>query len=181
MQAALNALATDKDQLRDANVELLCNQIAIRNPKAAQCVQGSLNAAVEKLLVPRKRLMQEHLRTRLAQPEMKGVRVFIYGHTHLYESGWPVALNSFVEITVLNTGAFQRVVDEEGFLARVGKKPGRTPAEALRTFRPEELAPCYGAVLVPYPGGSPKPLTVRWYAEEGAPGQFVSTNDPRCQ
>lgn len=181
VQVALDTLAKDRDRLRDAEVELMCNQIAIRNPNAQRCAQRNLGATIEKLLVPRKRVMEEHLRSRLAQPGMNDVRVFIYGHTHLYEDGWPVKVNAFVEITVLNTGAFQRVVDEDGFLARVAKHPGLTPSQALRTFQPEDLAPCYGAVLVPYGKSERKPLTVRWQAEEGAPGRFVSTNDARCR
>lgn len=181
LQAALNALAADAGQLKDADVELLCDQAAIRNPSAPQCVRGNLGSAVEKLLVPRKRVMQDYLRARRAQPGMDRVQVFIYGHTHLYENGWPVALNAFVEITVLNAGAFQRVVGEDGFLARVAKQPGLTPAQALRAFRPEDLAPCYGAVLVPFPDGKAKPLAVDWYASEGQAGRFVATNDAGCE
>jgi hypothetical protein len=72
-------------------------------------------------------------------------------------------------------------VDEEAFLARVRSRPNLTPAEALRSFQPEDLAPCYTSVLVPYEAAAPRPQTVRWLALEGAPGQFVTAGDARCR
>jgi UDP-2,3-diacylglucosamine pyrophosphatase LpxH len=179
LRAELDALAADPDRLRDNEVELLCDQIAIRNLTGTRCEEVHLGAAIERTLVPRKRVMIGHLRALLEEKENRRTRVYIYGHTHQLEEAWRLELNSVTFVTVLNSGAFQRVVDEAGFLARA-KKAGLTPQEALRRFRPEDLAPCYTAVVVPYRGKRPAPKTVRWLATEDAPGRFVSARDSRC-
>ncbi len=181
LRVELDNLARDPARTKDAEVEMLCDQIAIRKATKSQCAPSHLGAGAERLLVPRKRVMRDHLRSRIAQPGLENVRVFIYGHTHLLEEAWTIDMSSFVRMTVLNSGAFQRVVDEAGFLARVNSRPGLTPSEALRIFQPEDLSPCYTAVLVPYDDATPRPRTVRWYAQEGAAGRFVTANDSRCR
>jgi hypothetical protein len=107
------------------------------------------------------------------------MRVFIYGHTHQFEEPWRVNLDSGPTITIANTGAFQRLVDEAGFLKRLN---GRTPQEALRTMTPEELPPCYTAVIVPAgaAGDIPVPKTRAWHMPEDGTGSFTDPGDPRC-
>lgn len=181
LRAELDELARDQNRTSNAEIELLCDQIAIRQV-TQQCAETHLGALLEKLLVPRKQVMRDHLESRIAQPGLEKVRVFIYGHTHLLEEAWNLDLDPFIRMTVLNSGAFQRVVDEAGFLARVNTKPGLTPSKALGVFQPEDLAPCYTAVLVPpYEKNTPLPQTVQWYADENAKGQFVTTDDARCR
>ncbi len=180
LRAELDAMANDSKRTSVAEVEMLCDQIAIRKVTQRQCEKPHLGAGIEKLLVPRKHVMIDHLKARLKEPGLERVRVLIYGHTHLLEEAWEVDLSSFTRVTVLNSGAFQRVVDEEGFLARA-KEERLSPQEALRKLAPEKLAPCYTAVVVPYSGKMPKPATVRWLAEEGSPGRYVSARDVRCK
>jgi UDP-2,3-diacylglucosamine pyrophosphatase LpxH len=179
LRVELDGLARNPAKTSDAEVMMLCDQISIRQNQKL-CETPQLGAAIEQLLVPRRRVMVEHLKVRLGQPGSEKVRVYVYGHTHLLEEAWPLRISEFIEVTVLNSGAFQRVVDEDGFLARA-KKAGLTPEVALKAFLPENLAPCYTAVLVPYDGSVPKPRTVRWLADESAGGAFVSANDPRCK
>jgi UDP-2,3-diacylglucosamine pyrophosphatase LpxH len=179
LRRELDAQAMDAKKTTDAEVEMLCDHIAIR--KATQCAPSHLGAGVQNVLIPRKRVMLNHLRSRIAQSGLENARVFIYGHTHLLEDAWTIDVSSFVRMTVLNTGAFQRVVDEVGFLTRVKSKSGLKPSEALRTFKPEDLAPCYAAVLVSYDRVTPRPQTVLWHAPEGVEGRFVTTADARCR
>jgi len=176
----LDERARDPNKTSDAEINLLCSKIAIREVTEQRCEPRTLGAMYQKLVVPHKQVMLNHLNSRIRQPGLGNVKVFIYGHTHLLEDAWPLRLNAFKKITVLNSGAFQRVINEEGFLARVNSKPGLTPAEALKIFKPEDLAPCYTAVLVPYQQTRPIPQTVQWYADEGTEGQFVTTDDSRC-
>jgi UDP-2,3-diacylglucosamine pyrophosphatase LpxH len=182
LRAELDAMARDPGKTSVAEVEMLCDQIAIRKVDQRLCEKPHLGSGMERLLVPRKRVMADYLRARIKETGLQNARVFIYGHTHLLEEAWTLSLSSFVRMTVLNTGAFQRVVDEKGFLARAEKaKPKLSPQKALKKFSPEDLAPCYTAVLVPYADGKPKAQTVRWLAPEGVAGRFVSATDARCE
>jgi hypothetical protein len=79
----------------------------------------------------------------------------IYGHTHALEKGWPLTIKQGMDVMVHNTGAFQRTIDEEGFLKRVRAR-NLVPHEALRAIKLEELPPCYSAVLVTYREGMPE-------------------------
>ena len=56
-----------------------------------------------------------------------------------------VDLDGLTTVPVANTGAFQRLLDEPGFLKRLN---GRTPQDALRTMTLDELPTCYSAVIV---------------------------------
>jgi hypothetical protein len=108
------------------------------------------------------------------------LRIFIYAHTHEFEAGWPLKLAGGTEVTIHNTGAFQRTVDEKGFLARVAKD-NLTPGEALRKIRLEQLPPCYSAVVVTYSdSGVPVSKTWRWRQVEGGSGVLVEPGDNRC-
>ena len=120
--------------------------------------------------------MAKHLRARLGT--YQSMRVFIYGHTHQYENPWPVDLDN-VRVTVANTGAFQRLIDEKGFLGRLN---GRTPEEALRTMQLDELPACYTAIIVPAPpsGQVPVPKSRAWYMPENGSGVLTSPEDGRC-
>jgi UDP-2,3-diacylglucosamine pyrophosphatase LpxH len=115
-----------------------------------------------------------HLRQRMQQ--IGGVRVFIYGHTHQYEYPRAVELNDLYSVTVANTGAFQRLIDEPGFLRRLN---GRPPGEGLRTIALEQLAPCYTAVTISTSGAQPQVRA--WHMPEDGAGVFVLPSDARCR
>ena len=175
----MDRLARDREALPDSEVLLLCDQIAIRKvPDARQCRIAELGSLLEKTFVPRSRVMAEHLRMRL-DTKFPKMRVFVYGHTHLLEEEWKVAVSEVVSISVLNSGAFQRVVDEEGYLARVKNK--WTPAEGLRRLPLEDLPPCYTAVLVRHDEGKPQGQTLQWHQPEGSTGRFVFPGAQECR
>jgi hypothetical protein len=170
-------LANDKERLPDEEVQQLCDMIAVY-AKDHICWDMQLGSVAEHFLHSKKKVMATHLRER--QATFKSMRVFIYGHTHQFEQPWPVDLEGpSATITVANTAAFQRLIDEPGFLKRLN---GRTPQEALRTMRLDELPPCYTAVIVPPAalGRNPIPTTRAWLMREDDAGAFVAPEDQRC-
>jgi UDP-2,3-diacylglucosamine pyrophosphatase LpxH len=177
VRAQLAALANDKERLPDEEVQQLCDMIAVY-AKDHICWDMQLGSVAEHFLHSKQKVMARHLRER--QATFKSMRVFIYGHTHQFEQPWPVDLEGPpVTISVANTGAFQRLIDEEGFLKRLN---GRTPQEALRTMRLDELPPCYTTVIVPAAtsGRNPIPKTRAWLMREDDSGVFVAPEDQRC-
>lgn len=180
LRRELDALAQNPKSLPDDEVRLLCDQVAIRAGKdGPKCETPHLGYMLESNLIPREWVLREHLSLRLG--EHPGARVFVYAHTHQLEEGWGLRLtNPFnVEITILNTGAFQRVIDEKGYLRRVNDN-GLSAAEGLRKLSPEALPPCYTTVIVPYEDSLPKPVTKRWLMEENGNGTLVDPGDARC-
>jgi hypothetical protein len=81
-----------------------------------------------------------------------------------------------VSVTVANTGAFQRLIDEPGFLRRLN---GMTPQEGLRTITLEQLPPCYTAVIVPTDAAEPQVRA--WHMAEDGIGAFVSPTNDNCR
>jgi UDP-2,3-diacylglucosamine pyrophosphatase LpxH len=177
VRSELASMATDPNRLSDDEVRMLCNQIAIRK-KVARCVEGTLGAAVQRTLFSKEQVLRRHLRERLAKvPRM---RTFIYGHTHQYEKPWTVRVNELRDVTIINTGAFQRLVSEQGFLNRLN---GRSPQEGLRSMTPDDLPPCYTAVLVaPTQARGPgTPQLIAWLMPEDGHGIVLDAADRRCQ
>jgi hypothetical protein len=168
----LDALAKDERRLPDENVKLLCEQAEIRGNSL--CKTPELGAGIEKLLVPRGWVLATHLSDR--EVEFPKMRFFIYGHTHLLEEAWQPGIVSSVR--VLNSGAFHRVIDKEGFLLRVnGKKI--SPEEGLKKVALEELPPCYTFVRVS-PGKEPG--VWNWVMEESSQsGSIVKPGDEACK
>ncbi|MCB0385096.1 MAG: hypothetical protein KDD43_06865, partial [Bdellovibrionales bacterium] len=84
-------------------------------------------------------------------------------------------------VSIVNTGAFQRLIDDEKFLA-LAQVAGKTAPEALRTFKLEkDLPACYAAVLIEYQQQRPDPQVKHWYMEENQDhGELVGPCDSRC-
>lgn len=180
LRSELDALARDPSLLPDNEVRLLCDQVAIRaGNDGSKCEPPHLGYLAESNLIPREWVLREHLSQRLG--EFPATRVFVYAHTHQFEEEWGVNLNNpiNVRISVLNTGAFQRVVDEKGYLRRI-EKNGLSAAEGLRKLSLDALPPCYTTVMVPYERGLPKPVVKRWLMEEKGRGTLVDAGDARC-
>ncbi len=174
----LDAMARDPARLSDVEVRQLCDMAAIQSKGQTLCITGQLGAIGQALLVSKRVIMIEHLRKRMR--DHGRMRVFVYAHTHLLETPWKLAIPGSSEVTIANTGAFQRVVDEPAFLARA-KAANLAPADALRRFDVEDLAACYTAVVVPMRDGLLEPVLVRWHMEESGSGEFVFATDALCQ
>ncbi|HZP87041.1 MAG TPA: metallophosphoesterase [Burkholderiales bacterium] len=165
LRAALDAQARE---LSEEDLLHLCAQ---------RTETETLGAAIESKLVPRSEILRRHVGERLKS--YPRASVFVYGHTHQLEEPWPLRINLERELIVTNTGAFQRLVDEPGFLERA--KGFASPQEALRRMRPEDLAPCYSAVLISYRNGAPAANTVLWHMPENGAGKLVGPGSAACR
>ena len=102
--------------ITDSDIELLCLYAAGKDGQDPCADPATLGMIGERLLYPKKSVTKEHLKRRLAvYPRMT---VFLYGYTPAAEKPWEVELEAGRSVTVLNGGAFQRLVDDEGFKHR---------------------------------------------------------------
>jgi predicted phosphodiesterase len=187
LRAELARLATDHEALSDADVLALCDQIAVRTKRPA-CAQLDLNSTVEKLFVSRDRILRTHLADR--RRELPRLQTLIYGHTHELEPAHCVEVDGLTRVDVLNTGAFQRVMDERDYQARLSQRPDITSAasgdarggEGLSRLTLEvDFKACYTVVLAPNVEGRYRARTWRWVMDESdAAGRLVLPGDQAC-
>jgi UDP-2,3-diacylglucosamine pyrophosphatase LpxH len=173
LREELDTMVSDKTRLPEPELLLLCDEASQQgDPLCKRPTAGSL---LQKILVPRDRVMRSHLSMRLEQ--YSSMRWFIYGHTHELEARHLVEnVKNHISVSVLNSGAFQRLVDEKGYLKRVDSK---NPAEGISKLKHDDLPPCYTAILMPAYENSAYAETVRWYMS-GTTGKFVPVGDERC-
>ncbi len=179
LRKELDLLASDKKSLTDEEVRGLCDLAAANsNDGWTLCRPATLGALVRDTLVPLSWQLREHLKSRLT--EFTKMRVFVYGHTHAMQEPWRLSLNGSTAVVVANSGAFQRLIDEQGFIALTKARSWST-AEGLSRAKPEDLAPCYGVILVPYGDARPIPEAKLWWMpEEETTGKFVGPRDTLC-
>jgi hypothetical protein len=166
-------MTRDPARVPDEMILHLCDLIADLGQKPL-CIDAQLGRLAQYALISKDKMLARHLRAR--QLQFKAMRVFIYGHTHQYEDAREVPLNELVSVTVANTGAFQRLVDEQGFLQRL---KGMSPQDGLRTMNLDQLAPCYTAVIIPMSSVAPK--VYAWHMPEDGVGSLVHASDARCK
>ena len=91
----------------DDEVRLLCDHVAVQaeKTKGSTCAQGELGYSWSRLSCPESGFSRNIFSARLK--EYRGMRVFVYAHTHMLESEWRLPLTDpfHGQITVLNTGA----------------------------------------------------------------------------
>jgi UDP-2,3-diacylglucosamine pyrophosphatase LpxH len=156
-------------------IRQICDLVALRTP-SNRCSKPSLGEVKQNLLESKEQVMAKHLASR--KNDNTSMRVFIYGHTHQYEQPWGVKLEGSAVVTVANTGAFQRLIDEKAFKARLN---GRSEVEALRKMDLAELAPCYTSILISDSSNSKlMPEVKSWYMPEDGPGTFLSPDNSKC-
>lgn len=165
----------------DEEIKALCVSSKLRGASTSLCSTGTLGALTEKLLHSRDDVLRTHLLTRMKEAGNAKMRIFVYGHTHFLEPLRELKLNDSKRVGVLNTGAFQRVIDEPNFLRLAAKKGYPKPSEALKGLRVEDLMPCYSAVLIAAGPQRAEARTVYWKADETEPGVFIATKDAKCQ
>jgi UDP-2,3-diacylglucosamine pyrophosphatase LpxH len=140
-------LALDRERFPDENVGMLCDLAAFQGDSV--CTEPELGGAIEqiKILISRSRVLATYLAP--MQVKFPRMRYFIYGHTHEFEKTWqPRGISS---TWVLNSGAFQRVINEKDYIKLVNSKAkGISPAKGLRTIKVEELPAYYTYVQIPY-------------------------------
>ncbi len=180
LRSELDTLARDETRLSNAEITLLCDLMQARTQGQSKCLPAELGMLLQKAVVPKRVVMADHLRTRLKQPGLDDMRVFVYGHTHLLETKWPVQATDTREVHVLNAGAFQRVIVEDDFLALAASRK-IDAQQALRTLSVEDLGACYSAVVVAMGPLVPAASTLQWHMTEGGVGSFVLPGDAVCK
>jgi hypothetical protein len=123
----------------------------------------------------------------MASVPAPNAEIYIFGHTHQLDGG-TVLHPQGKNVSYLNTGAFQRLIDETTFnelidahAQREGRKMSR--GEAMHAIPLSELPPCYSFVTVTYPDGdSPKALLQNWKMnqDDTGDGVLVAADDPSC-
>jgi hypothetical protein len=160
---------------------MLCDRVAARAAVAPTsgrqpCGQTLMLSTLQSF-IPENRVLGWYLEAlRGAQP---GLRLFVYGHTHEMRTPWQVHLDSG-DITIVNTGAFQRLVDEETLRAEAARRK-TTPVELFKTWPLEDLPACYNAVLVEYRNAIPSPKLKNWYVDRTTgKAELIDACDARC-
>jgi UDP-2,3-diacylglucosamine pyrophosphatase LpxH len=165
--------------LPDEGVKQLCDLAAML--KKYPCTADLASNTVESLLRSERQIVTPHLKMR--QETHRKMVNFIYGHTHEYQVPWKAVFDGS-SVTVANTGAFQRVVDETGFELRRHKDKDKDKKlsyfESLRGITLDNLAACYTFVVIE-DEGMPSKLW-RWYQpEDAAQGTRESAASTKCE
>jgi hypothetical protein len=102
------------------------------------------------------------------------------GHTHDAHARRWVKLANGTFVATFNTGAFQRLITEEQFLAKAAAK-GLAAPEALARLPLEELSGCMPAVFIDFVDGVPRGEVKNWSFDPatGAAGPLPACDD-RC-
>lgn len=179
LRAQLDLLAGDAERLPDTEVEGLCDQLEAHGG-AVRCQRVQLGALGQKIFLGHGRVVREHLEERQGLARFKKTRIFAYGHTHEFEHAWSAKIGQRKKATVLNSGAFQRLVDDEG-LKVLAAAQGVSEAKVLESGSLELLEPCYTVVQIER---FETVLTSRvraWVMDEGAvAGRFDDPCGPSC-
>lgn len=173
-KALRNDLDVQVKALPNAGIRQLCDQAAMRG--GAPCTPSLASNMVESVLRSEKAIITPHLAIR--RDTHRSMINFVYGHTHKYQLPWPASVDGST-VSVANTGAFQRVIDEAGFeRRRIDKKVSRS--ETLRRIKLDDLPACYTFVVVK---DERKAMELwRWHQpEDAAQGSVELWSSPRCQ
>lgn len=161
--------------LPDENIKQLCEHAAIEKSEPNPCVVDTASNTLESLVRTERQVVTPHLELRLKTN--RRMMNFIYGHTHEYQEPWTARVDGG-SVTVANTGAFQRVIDEKGFeRRRTDKQLSRS--ESLRKIDLSDLPACYTFVVIE---DEAKPSELwRWYQPENASkGSRVTEDSTKC-
>jgi UDP-2,3-diacylglucosamine pyrophosphatase LpxH len=176
--------------LTDAELETLCDQRAAfaeqlnrpgESPLITECprADGTLGAISDYLLRTPDTILKDYLKQTYAalqhtRPNITPFDVFVYGHTHKANRGFQPVKESW-NPTVVNTGAFQRVVTPDQLKA-IQEKKALKDKEALLVLTPEDLPACYSYIRINPHKDRPRPLLRYWVQDES--GKW--TEKERC-
>ncbi|WP_321529024.1 metallophosphoesterase [Sedimenticola selenatireducens] len=179
---ALRARLDDIGQkMDDASLQHMCDQLSIQGNY--RCEDPTTGATLNVLVKSRYRVKQDHLIGLLeSDKRYRNMGVFIYGHTHQLEAGHSIKVGDD-EIMVFNSGAFQRVMDDENYRRRIETvHPGMSPAEGLKRLKLEDdFKPCYSAVVGSLRKNGQDLNLLRWHMPEGGKGRFVEPGNSLCK
>jgi UDP-2,3-diacylglucosamine pyrophosphatase LpxH len=179
LRKSLDKTVRDKEQFNDDQIKMLCNYLAIRGkevPDNPQC-SPKLGAAIQAIAVPMDWVMRAHLDQRLELfPKMQ---IFIYAHTHALWFDWHLPIGSGRSVDIFNTGAFQRLIDDDQFKT-LARSKGLTPSEAMQKLGLDELPACYSAVFLENDGKDLRAEVKNWYFDKTSSGELLGACDTRC-
>jgi UDP-2,3-diacylglucosamine pyrophosphatase LpxH len=150
----------------------LCADLYLKHAPT-KCIRGTQGATFQAILNTKAEVIRKHLLVRLKNYDR--VRFFVYGHTHQYETPWEIKLPGPKRVTVANTGAFQRIIDEEGF-KKILRDRKLSAEEALKRVTLEELPSCYTYVAIV----AGKIRTLAWTQSELGDGHAVDLSNEGC-
>lgn len=178
--AAGSALRSGLTQLlttmSEEDLRLLCTSAAL-NTGGHPC-SPSLTSAMAGAFVPLAATLKKHIKDR--QAEFGQFEVFVSGHTHLWVKPWPLELGNGRLATVVNTGAFQRLIEDDAFKQLAADK-NITPVVALQKLQPEDLKPCYSAVFIKGGSTPPDPELKLWEMAETGGGRYREPGVMDCR
>jgi hypothetical protein len=178
----LDLLANNAEKLKDPEVVTLCDRVALlakEEPDSRrQTCSSTLALSAASSLIPEATILASHLNDIRANYPKAGL--FVYGHTHEMAPKFTIKLKDGRTVDVLNTGAFQRLTDMQSLEALQRDRNLSSSLEALK-LAPEDLKPCYSAILVEYQGRDPAPILKYWYMAEGDhEGKLLDPCDAKC-
>jgi UDP-2,3-diacylglucosamine pyrophosphatase LpxH len=173
LQSELSKLA---NTLSDEETKALCDQLVFRKYEK-RCVSPELGAVTEGIFFSRTHVTGKHVKQRAKKYKKMGT--FIYGHTHSFERKWRTQVSSLVTVDVLNSGAFQRLIDDAS-LIRLAREEQKTPLDYIKSRSFKRLDPCYTYIEVTWKNGMPFEQVRAWYMDEAGPGEPIDPCDPLC-
>ncbi len=193
LRTALDQCAQDPGLLSEEQVRDLCDLVAMRKaetPSAelVSCADPSLSYAVQALsFVGDDSLIEGRIANLMDSVPAPDVKIYIFGHTHQLDSG-KVLHPQGHDVSFLNTGAFQRLVDEttlDGLIDIHAQREGRrmSRGEAMHTIPLSELPPCYSFATVIYSDGvTPVATLANWKMnqDDTGDGQTAPPGDASC-
>ena len=168
VRAQLDALARDTEAIPDDEVRNLCDKSknlspageSVCPPKNPELLIDVVGGAIPGAAY---RSMASHLKKR--HETFPAMEVFVYGHTHILQCTTTVTPEGDTAVQVANTGAFQRLIDDERFVAEAARR-GLDAAGRAREAEAERPSACYTAVLVTYTNGRPAATVQNWFQAE---------------
>jgi hypothetical protein len=128
----------------------------------AECPKKDFGAVIQGLVRSRESIFMEHLNgtaNRLAKAGFGSgeFELYVFSHTHLAEAGYAPFQHSPSQWQplVMNTGAWQRTIDEGDLNALINRR--HLGAKDVLALQPEDLPPCYSFIVVAPYGDKEKP------------------------
>lgn len=171
----------DTATMSDEELSALCQlkaHLVKTGKRAEKCPGKNLGAAAKAVLLDEKALRNKYLQVALRSAVGAGQplpSLYVFGHTHRAAEPEEIKLTSSNgprTVTLINTGAFQRVaapVQIQRILDEIARKTG-TKALPL-SLVPEQLPACYNFVWVAAYGKEPAAELRHWRMLEG--GEFT--------
>ena len=168
-------------QLKPNEIESLCNRAEVlaqqrersggTGPQIKRCPQkngqgAKLGYFAKKLLLADDVALQGYLRT---TKKTAPFSIYVYGHTHAAKYPWTVSATPEWNVSVVNTGAFQRIASDK-FVAMLPASVRDDPA-FLSKLQPEQLPECYSFVTLKGTADEPT-AALRFWRRKGGAGSW---------